>query len=84
MREMTINLNVKVKAGPRTPIEVSACSTSVNEKLIKLSNGRTVSDRYLAKLLEEVIMDMLKELVDTPTAEASGIMKKEEKEGEKP
>ncbi len=59
---MTINLNVKIKAGPRTSIKVEVYGTAVNEKVIRFANGRIVSGENLAEFLEEKLKNMLHEL----------------------
>lgn len=45
---MLVNLNVKIKAGLRTPVEVTVYGTSVNEKIIKFQNGKKVSENDIA------------------------------------
>ncbi len=45
---MLINLNVKIKAGPRTPVNVEIYGTAVNEKIIKFANGSQVSEYTIA------------------------------------
>lgn len=39
-----LNFNVKVKAGKRTPAQVSAYSTAVNKKTLTLTNGETITN----------------------------------------
>ena len=46
------NINVKVRGGVRTPIQVSAMPTGVNEKVIKLANGYAVTDGIIALQIE--------------------------------
>ncbi len=59
---MTINLNVKIKAGPRTPVEVEVCGTAVNEKKIKFANGEEVTGSQIADFLKKRLTNSLKEL----------------------
>ena len=49
---MNINLNVKIKGGPRTPVEVDVYGTSVNSKILKFSNGQTVSEEDIAEWIQ--------------------------------
>jgi hypothetical protein len=49
----TININVKVKAGKRTPSEVAAYYTAVNEPTLTLVNGREVSASQIAEWIAE-------------------------------
>ena len=39
-----INLKIKIKGGPRTPLEVFVDSLSVNQRVIKFQNGNEISD----------------------------------------
>lgn len=57
---MRINLNVKIKAGPRTPVEVGVYGTSVNEKVISFANGNQISESKIAEWLEENLTRSLK------------------------
>ena len=57
---MQINLNVKIKAGPRTPINVDVYGTSVNEKTVKLPNGATLSENHIADWIERELTKSLK------------------------
>jgi len=50
----TLNFNVKIKAGARTPVEVSAHSTAINEKTIAFINGRTLTSTQIAEWLQVV------------------------------
>lgn len=59
---MNINLNVKIKAGPRTPIEVSVYSTSVNEKTIKFVNGNQVTETQIADWIEGELSKTLEKI----------------------
>lgn len=49
---MQINLNVKIKAGPRTPVEVDVYRTSINERVIKFGNGKQISESDLATWIQ--------------------------------
>jgi hypothetical protein len=62
---MVINLNVKIKGGPRTPVEVDVYGTSVNDKVLKFKNGTTVKERHLAEWIER---NLLKSLQDAQNA----------------
>ncbi len=57
---MNININVKVRGGPRTPAEVSAYSTAVNKKVIQFANSRAISDRQIANWIETELLKSLK------------------------
>lgn len=57
---MQINLNVKVKAGPRTETEVSVYGTSVNEKTIKLKNGQLITETQIAFWIESELKRAIK------------------------
>jgi len=56
---MEVNLNVKIKAGPRTPVEVGVYGTSVNEKIIKFANGNKISESSIAVWIQENLRDAL-------------------------
>jgi len=56
---MIINLNVKVKGGPRTDVEVDVCGTAVNMKTMKFANGKTVSEDAIAIWIEHYLSEML-------------------------
>jgi len=58
----TININIKVKAGPRTPASVDVELTSVNPKTLKLANGKTVSDADLARWLKNKLMELMESM----------------------
>lgn len=56
---MIINLNVKIKGGPRTPINVEVYGTSINKKYMRLSNGKTISELEIIEYLQKKLMDKL-------------------------
>ena len=57
---MIINLNVKIKVGPRTPVNVEVYGTSVNEKVAKLQNGSSLSENHIAEWIERELTTALK------------------------
>jgi len=59
---MLINLNVKIKGGPRTPIEVDVYGTSVNEKTIKFANGNKISESAITDWLYVNLTEALKKI----------------------
>jgi|GEM_PF-4279441 len=63
---MEINFNVKVKAGPRTPPQVTVYSTSVNEKWLTYANGRTDSEHSIAIQLQHDLEGFIKMRQDMP------------------
>ena len=56
---MIINLNVKIKGGPRTPVEVNVYGTSVNIKTLKFANKETMSEDVIAIWIEHYLSEML-------------------------
>lgn len=56
---MEINLNVKVKGGPRTPVSVTVYGTAVNSKTLKFANGQTVSENTIAQWIETNLSEAL-------------------------
>jgi hypothetical protein len=59
---MEININLKVKAGKRTPVEVTAYGTSVNEKTLTLINGETIREQVIIDWLVSELRAQLKRL----------------------
>lgn len=59
---MNINLNVKIKAGKRTQIDVGVYPTSVNEKIIEFNNGKTISEIEIADYLQKTLTNALKQI----------------------
>ena len=57
---MLINLNVKVKIGPRTPVDVEVYGTAVNEKIVKLKNGAVLSEIHIAEWIKIELTKQLK------------------------
>ncbi len=62
---MNINFNVKVRGGPRTPVEVDVFSTSVNEKALTFKNGLTVTQDQIATWIKTELTRVLKARQDT-------------------
>ena len=60
--QMNLNFNIKVKAGKRTPAQVTAYSTAVNKKIVTLVNGETTSDEQIAKWLQKSLQSALDKL----------------------
>lgn len=58
----TINLNLKVKAGPRTPVQVTCYGTSVNEKAIKFRNGQVIKENSIANWVTSQLQIALEEI----------------------
>ena len=61
---MEINLNVKVKGGPRTPVNVDVYGTAVNSKKLQFKNGNTVHENTIAEWLMENLTIALKKIQD--------------------
>ena len=59
---MKINLNVKIKAGPRTPVEIEVYGTSVNEKKIRFANGSEISESTIAVWIQENLKTALQKI----------------------
>ncbi len=55
---MIANLNVKIKAGARTPVGVIVYGSAVNEKIIKFANGKQVTGTQIADQLREDVMEV--------------------------
>lgn len=58
----TINLNVKIKAGKRTPVEVLVYGTSVNDKSLEFSNGLVISESRIIKWIETELTKAIKSI----------------------
>jgi len=56
---MEFNLNVKIRGGQRTPVEVSACSTAVNPRVMVLKGGEVITDAQIAAWIEHELTDVL-------------------------
>ena len=56
---MEINLNVKIKGGPRTPVNVTVYGTAVNSKTLKFANGQDVSEDVIAQWIETNLSEAL-------------------------
>ncbi|MFH1455043.1 MAG: hypothetical protein ABIF22_01865 [bacterium] len=50
---MTINLNIKLTAGKRTPLQVDVQRTSVNEKVLTFKNGQTMTESEIASTIKK-------------------------------
>ena len=59
---MNINLNLKIKGGPRTPVEVDVYSTSVNEKVLKFQNGNEVKESTICNWLQKNLTESLRSI----------------------
>ena len=59
---MMINLNVKVKGGPRTPIEVEVYWTAVNEKVIRFANGQEITGEEIADWITDNLTHVLEKI----------------------
>lgn len=57
---MLINLNVKIKGGPRTPVEVTVYGTAVNEKIMRFANGNGMSETQIAETITKNLTEILK------------------------
>lgn len=66
---MIINLNVKIKAGKRTPVEVIVYGTAANEKILHFANGREVTESQIAAWITQELTKVLKGTQDTPRVE---------------
>lgn len=56
---MLINIVVKVRGGPRTPVGVEVHGTAVNTKVLRFANGKTVSEHAIAEWIELYLSEML-------------------------
>jgi len=56
---MIINLNVKIKGGPRTPVEVDVYGTSVNDKTLRFKNGTSIHERHIAEWIQRNLLKSL-------------------------
>ena len=61
---MQINLNVKIKGGPRTQIDIEVYGTSVNEKIMKFKNGNEIKESSIAEWLQRNLLIYLKGIQD--------------------
>ena len=61
---MNINLNVKIKAGPRTPVEVTVYGTAVNEKTLNFANGDQITETTICSWLKENLTRALRAIQD--------------------
>ena len=59
---MMINLNVKIKGGKRTPIEVTVYDTAVNQKELVFKNGNRIKGGDIAEMLEKNLTAALKSI----------------------
>ncbi len=66
---MHLNLNVKIKAGPRTVTEVAVYSTSMNQKTITFANGREIKESVIANWIESELTLALNSIQDKPKVE---------------
>jgi hypothetical protein len=48
---VVLNLNIKIKSGKRTPVEVSVYSTSVNQKTMEFVNGKSLTEKEIIEWL---------------------------------
>lgn len=55
----TLNFNVKVKAGKRTPAKVECYYTAVNEQTITLINGRQITNQQIAEWIADNLQEAL-------------------------
>jgi type VI protein secretion system component Hcp len=46
-----INLNIKIKAGKRTPVEIDIYRTSVNEKTLDFINGKSLTEQDIIEII---------------------------------
>lgn len=58
-KRMNINLNIKIKGGPRTPVDVIVYGTAINPKVMKFKNGKTISDDEISVWLQYELTEML-------------------------
>jgi hypothetical protein len=57
---MTLNFNIKVKSGKRTPIEVSCYSTAVNKKQLEFQHtSKMISNSQIADWIEKALKEAL-------------------------
>ncbi len=57
---MTLNFNIKVTSGGRTPIKVEAYSTAVNPKILEFQNSKkTVTSDQIAIWLNKALKEVL-------------------------
>lgn len=64
---MDINLNIKIKAGKRTPPQVTIYSTSITrEKVIEFANGERVTETEICNWLEKGLTGALQKVADKP------------------
>jgi hypothetical protein len=68
---VNINFNVKVRAGPRTPVGVDVYSTSSKEKALRFANGVQVTETQIADWLHSELSRVLRQLQDGPAVEVS-------------
>ena len=61
---MEINLNLKIKGGPRTPVEIDVYGTAVNRKTMKFANGNKVHENTITEWLMENLTIALKKIQD--------------------
>lgn len=59
---MIINLNVKIKAGKRTPVQVEVYGTAVNEKTIEFANGETIREQAICDWLQSELTAALRKI----------------------
>lgn len=61
---MIAGFTLKVKAGPRTSVEVECSPTGVNAKTFTLSNGKTITDDQISKWVAKSLYEALAKLAD--------------------
>ena len=60
----TLNINVKVIGGKRTPPNVEAYYTAVNIKEITFPNGRVITNEQLAQWIADNLQNSLNKFAD--------------------
>lgn len=61
---MIAGFTVKVKAGPRTSVEVECVPTGVNTKTFTFSNGKTITDDEISKWIAKNLYESLATFAD--------------------
>ena len=62
---MNINLNIKIKGGKRTPVEVTVYGTSVNQKELVFKNGNRIKENDIAEMISKNTENALRAIQDS-------------------
>ncbi len=59
-----LNINIKIRGGKRTPIEVACYGTGAGKKIITFPNDKRVSDEEICAWIQENLTVALKKIAN--------------------